>query len=93
MDLLLDNTITISIESIDVTLPSPQAYLLQKIIINDQRRNKAGKDYLGIENLLENIKRSDAQYQDLKELYKSLIKKQRNKIDKFLSINLFDLLE
>lgn len=93
MDLLLDNTITINIENIDITVPSPQAYLLQKIIINDQRKNKAGKDYLGIENLLDNIKRSDTQYQELGKLYNSLTKKRRNKIDKFLNINLFDLLE
>lgn len=93
MDLLLDNTITINIENIDIAVPSPQAYLLQKIIINDQRKNKAGKDYLGIENLLDNIKRSDTQYQELGKLYNSLTKKRRNKIDKFLNINLFDLLE
>jgi hypothetical protein len=36
---------------------------------------KSRKDYLGIENLLENVKRSDTQYQNLKELYNSLTKK------------------
>ena len=92
-DLLVQNTVNIDIKNINITVPTPQAYLLQKIIINEQRRYKAEKDYLGIENLLENIERSHIEYQKLKELHTTLTKKQKNKIDKFLKENLFDLFE
>ena len=72
-------------------MPIPQAYLLQKIIINNQRKNKAQKDYLGIENLLENIKHSDSESQRLIDLYVTLTKKQKNIIDKFLKDNILEL--
>jgi hypothetical protein len=92
-DLLVRNTVNIEIKNIEITVPTPQAYLLQKIIINNQRKNKADKDYLGIENLLENIKRSNREYRKLKDLYTTLTKKQKNSIDIFLNENLFDLLQ
>ena len=66
---------------------------MQKIIINKQRKNKANKDYLGIENLLENIKRSSREYKKLKDLYTTITKKQKNTVDIFLKENLFDLLK
>ena len=92
-DLLVRNTVNIEIKNIEITVPTPQAYLLQKIIINNQRKNKADKDYLGIENLLENIKRSNREYKKLRDLYAALTKKQKNSIDIFLNENLFDLLQ
>ena len=90
-DLLIRNTVNIEIKNIEIIVPTPQAYLLQKIIINNQRKNKADKDYLGIENLLENIKRSSREYKKLRNLYITLTKKQKNSIDIFLNENLFDL--
>lgn len=92
-DLLIRNTLAINIKSIEINVPTPQAYLLQKIIINDQRRHKAEKDYLIIENLLENIRKSNVEFQKLKDLYNSLTKKQKNIIDRFLEYNLFELLK
>lgn len=93
VSLLIENTITIDIKNININVPTPQAYLLQKIIINEKRKDKAKKDYLGIENLMENIRKSDIEYHKLKHLYSTLTKKQKNKINKFLEENLFDLLE
>ncbi len=90
-DLLVRNAITIDIRSMKINVPTPQAYLLQKIIINKQRRNKAQKDYLGIENLLENIRTSVLESQRLKDLYITLTKKQKNIIDGFLKDNLLEL--
>jgi len=92
-DLLIRNTVNIEIKNIEIIVPTPQAYLLQKIIINNQRKNKADKDYLGIENLLENIKRSKREYKKLIDLCTTLTKKQKNSIDIFLNDNLFDLLQ
>lgn len=91
--LLIENTITINIKSISINVPTPQAYLLQKIIINEKRKDKAKKDYLGIENLIENIRKSGIEYHKLIHLFSTLTKKQKNKINNFLEENLFDLLE
>jgi len=90
-NLLIDNIAVIEVKNIKIAVPTPQAYLLQKIIINNQRKNKAEKDYLGIENLLENIKVSDLEFQKLKDLYTILTKKQKKIIRKFLNDNLFEL--
>ncbi len=86
-DLLINNAIQIRIKGIKINVPSPQAYLIQKIIINKQRKQKADKDFLAIENLLENIKRSDPELKKLLTLYNSLTKKQKKIIDLFLSKN------
>jgi len=90
-NLLIDNIAVIEVKNIKIAVPTPQAYLLQKIIINNQRKNKAEKDYLGIENLLENIKVSDLEFQKLKDLYIILTKKQKKIIRKFLKDNLLEL--
>ena len=53
--ILIENNRTLEIKNIIITVPTPQAYLLQKIIINKKRKSKKEKDYLSIENLWENI--------------------------------------
>ena len=45
------------------------------------------------DDLVENIRKSDIQYYKLKHLYSTLTKKQKDKINKFLEENLFELLE
>ena len=57
---------------------------MQKILINSQRKNKAQKDYLGIENILENIKKSVSCHKKLKILYQGLSSKQKKIVDRFL---------
>ena len=91
IDILIDNIDVIEVRDIKIIVPTPQAYLLQKIIINNQRKSKAEKDYLGIENLLENIKSSDLEFQKLKNLFNVLTKKQKKIIIKFLNDNLLEL--
>ncbi|MEA2015851.1 MAG: GSU2403 family nucleotidyltransferase fold protein [Actinomycetota bacterium] len=90
-DILIDNSKTIEIKNITLIVPTPQTYLLQKIIINYKRKKKAEKDYLSIENLLEKIKESRSEYGKLINLYESLSKKQKKIIDKFLNDNLLEL--
>ena len=90
-ELLIFNVLAVDIKNIIINVPTPQAYLLQKIIINKQRKNKAKKDYLGIENLLENIKSSVSESWKLKDLYTTLTKKQKNIIDIFLKENLLEI--
>lgn len=90
-NILIDNINVIEVEDIKIIVPTPQAYLLQKIIINSKRKSKAEKDYLSIENLLENIKTSDVEFQKSKDLFNILTKKQKKIIIKFLEDNLLEL--
>lgn len=90
-DLLLRYTMVVAVKSIEITVPIPQAYLLQKIIINKNRKNKAKKDYLGIENLLENLKKSRRQHKKLYDLHDILTRKQKNIIARFLNDNFLQL--
>ena len=91
-NILIDNINVIEVEDIKIIVPTPQAYLLQKIIINSKRKSKAEKDYFSIENLLENIKTSDIEFRKLKQLFNILTKKQKIIIIKFLEDNLLELL-
>lgn len=91
-NMLIDNINVIEVEDIKIIVPTPQAYLFQKIIINSERKSKAEKDYLSIENLLENIKTSDVEFQKLKDLFNILTKKQKKIIVRFLEDNLLELL-
>ncbi len=90
-NILIKNSILLNIENIGIIVPTPQAYLLQKILIHSKRKNKAEKDYLSIENLLENIKGSGPEYNKLKKNYNGLSKKEKKIIDKFLDDNILKL--
>ena len=89
--MLVENSMIIEVKNVRLIVPTPQAYLLQKIIINSQRKNKAEKDYLGIENLLENIKTSESESRKLKDLYMRLPRKQKKIVEEFLDANLLRL--
>lgn len=90
-DILVNNVLCLKVRNFYINVPTPQAYVLQKMIISDQRKNKAEKDYLGIENLLDHIKESSVELHKLRNLYNELSKKQRKKVDEFCKINVIEL--
>jgi hypothetical protein len=87
MGILIENNITIEIKNINIIVPTPQAYLLQKIIINKKRKSKKEKDYLSIENLWENIVSKESESVKLKDLLSKLSRKQKKIVDEFLDDN------
>ena len=87
MGILIENNITLEIKNIKITVPTPQAYLLQKIIINKKRKSKKEKDYLSIENLWENIVSKESKSGKLKDLLSKLSRKQKKIVDEFLDDN------
>ncbi len=87
MGILIENNITLEIKNINITVPTPQAYLLQKIIINKKRKSKKEKDYLSIENLWENIVSKESESVKLKDLLSKLSRKQKKIVDEFLDDN------
>ena len=88
MGILIENNITLEIKNIIITVPTPQAYLLQKIIIHKKRKNKKEKDYLSIENLWENILSRESESGKLKDLLSKLPKKQKKIVVEFMDNNL-----
>ena len=87
MDFLLFNSITVEIKGIKINVPSPQAYLLHKLIINDQRKvDKREKDLESVINLLQYINQDKELIESLWSLYeKGLTKKQKYKVDNVCS--------
>ena len=51
VDVLLNNTITTNCFGINVDVPKPEAYVLQKIVINASRERKKEKDDVSIKGL------------------------------------------
>ncbi len=73
-----DNTVTVNILDMDIIVPEPEAYVLHKIIINDQRGRKAEKDRNAIFNLLPHLDR-----ERIEALYNTLTAKEKRLVDKF----------
>ena len=62
MDILIKNTVTASFLSFSITVPSPEAYAVHKMVINKDRKDKQEKDILavkGIWNYLDSTKLED----------------------------------
>ena len=79
---LADNSIIININGHNLRVPSPQAYILHKLIINDKRKKKHEKDIRAVINLLETIHSISEEKTKLIQLYESLNKKHKSKVDK-----------
>lgn len=91
LDILIENAIALKVKCFEVYVPSPQSYILHKMIISKNRKEKIEKDYLGIDNLLNHIKQSESEMSKLKNLYMKLTRKQKEKVDKFCKRNLIKL--
>lgn len=80
----------------DIRIPSPAAYIIHKLIINDDRKyEKSKKDLISIKGLLLKIKQSPEDFKNLEIIYQSdtVGRKGRNKINTICqnnNIKLFD---
>ena len=82
MNIILRNTVQVEYFDMKVTVPIPEAYLLHKMIINDQRGIKQEKDRQAIVNLWEYIDK-----EKLSELYIKLTKKEKESVNVFMAHN------
>ena len=78
IDILRDNYMPISVKDYLINVPKPEAYIIQKIIINEERKDKSLKDQRAIKNILPYINNDFA-----KSIYQNLSKKQKSKVDKY----------
>lgn len=79
MDILSRNTVETGCLGHTVTVPSPEAYVVHKMVINAERGRKAEKDAMAIEGLLPLVNR-----RELETVFNTLSKKEKAKVHEFV---------
>lgn len=77
---LKNNSIVIKLFDFSISVPSPEAYVIHKIVINKERGRKAAKDKQAIIGLLPFIDK-----EKFKEICDHLTKKEQQEINNFLA--------
>lgn len=78
MDVILKNTINVRCLSHVVTVPTPEAYAIHKMIINSERGKKAEKDAHAVENMFPLLDE-----EKLNKIFSSLSKKEKARVSTF----------
>ena len=79
LGILKSNSITINMFNMEISLPSPEAYVIHKIIINEQRGKKSEKDLQAINGLWPFLDQEKVQ-----KLVESLSKKEKSIVEKHI---------
>lgn len=74
-----DNYISISHQNYDINIPKPEAYVLQKMVINHKRGDKAPIDRSKISNLLPFLDK-----EEFNKIYHQLFKKEQKRVDAYI---------
>ena len=82
MNIILRNTLKVDFFDMVVTVPIPEAYLIHKMIINNQRGIKKEKDRLAIINLWNHVNKDR-----FTDIYNNLTKKEKEAVNAFMSQN------
>ncbi|MBK5263128.1 MAG: hypothetical protein JJE17_11280, partial [Peptostreptococcaceae bacterium] len=77
---LTNNSILIELFGFSITVPSPEAYVIHKIVINKDRGIKSEKDIQAIISLLPFIDK-----EKFKEIFDHLTKKEQQEINNFMA--------
>lgn len=81
MDMLLANTISINYYGFPIEIPSPEAFLLHKMIINKDRKKKAEKDRLTINEMYKHLDKVK-----LEGLIETLSKRDQIEVQRYIEI-------
>ena len=90
-DIFIGNCLDISFYGISAKVASPASYVLQKLLINEKRGEKQEKDIESIKHVLFYIGASEKYKKELINLFESLPKSWKKKINRTLSIYNFTL--
>lgn len=82
LSVLKEFTITVHLFEMDIHIPQPEAYVLHKIAINEQRNKKAEKDRAAVLNLLPHLERTA-----FMRVYEYMTKKEQAAVRDFLEKN------
>ena len=74
-----DNYITVSHDNFNINIPKPEAYVLQKMIINTRRGSKTRADQIKIEGILPYLNK-----QTFEDIYSKLYKKEQQQVDRYI---------
>ncbi len=88
LDLLKNHTTATHYLGISVTIPLPEAFVLHKIIINGQRKEKIEKDQSVINRMYKHLN-----LQTFHDLHDSLTKKEAKIVDQYLTDVIFPMLK
>ncbi|MDO4939499.1 MAG: GSU2403 family nucleotidyltransferase fold protein [Lachnospiraceae bacterium] len=82
MDILLRNSTSVNYLGMSLIVPFPEAYVIHKMVINNQRKNKQEKDRNAIINLFPYL--DTKRFQSIKD---GLTKKEQKAVDVFIESN------
>ena len=80
LDILSGNTVSLECLGHIVTVPTPEAYVVHKMVINEERGAKAEKDAAAIEHLIAFL-----DSEKLKAVLRGLSKKERARVETFIA--------
>lgn len=80
--MLREHSIQVKLYDISVNVPRPEAYVIHKMIINQERKDKASKDRESVLGLMPYLNQSA-----FREIYRSLSTKERKAADQFITLN------
>ena len=92
MNVIVNNTIRVKYNNINLSIPDPIAFVFHKILINSKRGVKKEKDKLAIQNLLFYIEEVQDSKQKIISIYESLTDKEKKKVKRFIDENNFDFM-
>ena len=79
MGVIINNTVITKNIDFDITVPLPEAYVVHKMIINKERKNKQEKDAEAIRTLWNYLDK-----EKLNSIFLSLSKKELREVDNFI---------
>lgn len=86
LEFFSEHSILVEYKEVKVKIPSPSAYLIHKILIqNERQQDKKQKDFDAIEYLIGFIEEDTKYCDEFKEIFNELGRKQKNTIKKFSS--------
>ena len=91
VDIFFGNYVEVEYGGMLIKIASPSSYVIQKLLINNQRKDKKEKDIESIKNVLMYIHTSKKYFEELRALYDTLPKKWKTEIDKVSNQNNIDL--
>lgn len=92
MGVMLKNTIEVVYNKKRIQLPSPEAFILGKMVINDRRKDdKKEKDKQAINNMLITIMDSDKHMDELSRIFLTLSLKEQKIVRKYLNDNIIPI--
>ena len=80
MNVTAEHTIKVCYEGFDVCIPTPEAYVIQKMIINDRRGLKKGSDQEKISSILPHIS-----IDELNNVFEGLTRNEKHNVEKFIN--------